>query len=520
MDGRDQHDRGQARAAAADRAGRALARRRADAIRTGRGRHGGAAGRAAHDPRGRGGQQLSLLRGSARPLRARKRDARRVAHGALPGRRDHAAPRRSRRPGRDAARTAALHVAGAGLARRADRRLHARRAGSPRRATGTTPPSRRCARATRPSRCRRETCSTSRPRSRRPTTPSARIAARSEAIAFAAYRLLVWQASYDANLAETFAGLGHALRGACFQLGNDGAPAGSPAAAGDRIAAAAIAAGGRDGSNERLHFADPTFTARNAPLIVGQAGSTVHDATFWQPLALAQVSPRGSGAVPAQVQSFVGSQWGRGSHVHRHDPGARACARRPVGARRTATRRSRRSAPPPAGRVRSTRRSVACGLERRAPVARPPTRRRARPGAERRAQRRRRLRLRREAHVRVAAADRDDPLSRVQRRAADRLRPHARASAGPSQVRLDGRWVPGDRWTPPAADAAVAGLPVGQRRVRLRGPRGARQGGRPAAPRRPRAAASTAGRSCPVDVAAGRRIGERGRAVGRSRTAP
>src|SRR4029077_10616786 len=31
---------------------------------------------------------------------------------------------------------------------------------------------------------------------------------------------------------------------------------------------------------------------------------------FWQPLALAQVSPRGAGAVPAAVQSFVGSQWG------------------------------------------------------------------------------------------------------------------------------------------------------------------------------------------------------------------
>jgi hypothetical protein len=36
----------------------------------------------------------------------------------------------------------------------------------------------------------------------------------------------------------------------------------------------------------------------------------VHDATFWQPLALAQVSPRGSGTVPAKVQTFVGSRWG------------------------------------------------------------------------------------------------------------------------------------------------------------------------------------------------------------------
>src|SRR6185437_7914492 len=85
---------------------------------------------------------------------------------------------------------------------------------------------------------------------------------------------------------------------------------GPGAALGNRIAAAAIATSGGDGSNEALHYADPTYTPENQPLIVAQAGSTVHDATFWQPLALAQVSPRGSGAVPAAVQSFVGSQWG------------------------------------------------------------------------------------------------------------------------------------------------------------------------------------------------------------------
>jgi hypothetical protein len=38
----------------------------------------------------------------------------------------------------------------------------------------------------------------------------------------------------------------------------------------------------------------------NAPLVVSQAVSTVHDPTVWQPLARSHV-----------VQSFVGSQWGR-----------------------------------------------------------------------------------------------------------------------------------------------------------------------------------------------------------------
>ncbi|HST15592.1 MAG TPA: FG-GAP-like repeat-containing protein [Gaiellaceae bacterium] len=132
---------------------------------------------------------------------------------------------------------------------------------------------------------------------------------RDAAISFAAYRLLLWQAAHGSNLSQTFGLLSKQLRALCYSPSYI-AQAGPGAALGNRIAAEAIAAGGHDGSNESLHYADPTYTPQNQPLIVAQAGSTVHDATFWQPLALAQVSPRGSGAVPAAVQSFVGSQWG------------------------------------------------------------------------------------------------------------------------------------------------------------------------------------------------------------------
>ena len=112
---------------------------------------------------------------------------------------------------------------------------------------------------------------------------------RDEVIAYVAYRLLVWQASFNANLGKTFA-----------LLRNDGVCAdGSPL--GDRIFAAAVRTDARDGSHEALHFADPTFTALNAPLVVAQPGSTVHDATFWQPLSFGK----------DRVQSFTGAQWGR-----------------------------------------------------------------------------------------------------------------------------------------------------------------------------------------------------------------
>jgi hypothetical protein len=135
-------------------------------------------------------------------------------------------------------------------------------------------------------------------------------AAREVAISYAAYRLLLWRASFESNLSTTFALLTRQLRSLCYAPGFTGTAGNSPAALGNRIAAAAIAAGKHDGSNEAAHYADPSYTPMNAPLIVSQAISTVHDATFWQPLALSQIAPQGLAGVPAKVQSFVGAQWG------------------------------------------------------------------------------------------------------------------------------------------------------------------------------------------------------------------
>ncbi|HEY1563992.1 MAG TPA: FG-GAP-like repeat-containing protein [Gaiellaceae bacterium] len=130
------------------------------------------------------------------------------------------------------------------------------------------------------------------------------------AITYAAYRVLLWQASYNSNLSRTFALLTKELRTLCYSPGFAGKAGSSPAALGNRIAAAAIAAGRHDGSNEALHYADPTFTSRNQPLIVHAAGSTVEDATFWQPLALGTIQPHSLTAAPSDVQSFVGAEWG------------------------------------------------------------------------------------------------------------------------------------------------------------------------------------------------------------------
>jgi Na+-translocating ferredoxin:NAD+ oxidoreductase RnfD subunit len=136
-------------------------------------------------------------------------------------------------------------------------------------------------------------------------------AARNAAISYAAYRVLLWQASFDSNLGRTFALLTNELRDLCYSPDFTTTSGDSPAALGNRIAAAAIAAGRHDGSNESLHYADPSFTSQNQPLIVHATGSTVENSGLWQPLALGAITPHSSlTPVPADVQSFVGAEWG------------------------------------------------------------------------------------------------------------------------------------------------------------------------------------------------------------------
>jgi Na+-translocating ferredoxin:NAD+ oxidoreductase RnfD subunit len=135
--------------------------------------------------------------------------------------------------------------------------------------------------------------------------------ARNAAISYAAYRVLLWQASFNSNLSRTFALLTRELRALCYSPDFTGTQGSSPAALGNRIAAAAIAAGRHDGSNEALHYADPSFTSRNQPLVLPVPVSTVQDATFWQPLAARTIQPHNQASAPADVQSFVGAEWGR-----------------------------------------------------------------------------------------------------------------------------------------------------------------------------------------------------------------
>src|SRR5436190_16397542 len=100
------------------------------------------------------------------------------------------------------------------------------------------------------------------------------------------------------------------MRSLCYRSSFTSTKGPSPAALGNRIAAAAIRFGRKDGSLERLHYADESYVPVNGPLVVSQPGTAMHDPTFWQPLALDQNVAQNGITVPGKVQAFIGAQWG------------------------------------------------------------------------------------------------------------------------------------------------------------------------------------------------------------------
>jgi hypothetical protein len=135
-------------------------------------------------------------------------------------------------------------------------------------------------------------------------------AARETAISYAAYRLLLHRYSYASGLQETFDRLTVTMRSLCLRIDYTEAEGDSPAALGNRIAATAIAFGRKDGANEELRYADPTYKPVNPPLVVEEPGAEMRDPSRWQPLALAKIISQNGLPVPGRVQIFVGPQWG------------------------------------------------------------------------------------------------------------------------------------------------------------------------------------------------------------------
>ena len=100
-----------------------------------------------------------------------------------------------------------------------------------------------------------------------------RAGAREAAISYAAYRVLLWRYAAATGLQTTFDALTRTMASLCYRPGFTSTTGDSPAALGNRIAAAVIKAGLSDGSLEQQHYADPSYTAGERAAGRGAAGN-------------------------------------------------------------------------------------------------------------------------------------------------------------------------------------------------------------------------------------------------------
>lgn len=145
-----------------------------------------------------------------------------------------------------------------------------------------------------------------------PDNGEAVLDARSEAISYAAYRVLRSRFRLSPNVAITSPAFTERFE----LLGYDPAirttEGDSPAAVGNRIAAKVLAFGWADGANERAGYADQTSykpTNRN-PLVFELPGTKVTDPNHWQPLAFDHLVLQNGIVIGRAEQTFLGPNWG------------------------------------------------------------------------------------------------------------------------------------------------------------------------------------------------------------------
>jgi len=136
-------------------------------------------------------------------------------------------------------------------------------------------------------------------------------AARTEAISYAAYRVLSHRYA---------SAVGGPVSQACFdafmqKLGYDPSNrqnAGEePRAVGNRIGQAVIDAFAKDGANEANNYADPdAFEPDSQNLVVDRPGCHADDPSLWQRLVLAKAETQNGIPANAGSQVYIGGQWG------------------------------------------------------------------------------------------------------------------------------------------------------------------------------------------------------------------
>ena len=135
-------------------------------------------------------------------------------------------------------------------------------------------------------------------------------AARNEAISYAAYRVLTARFISSTGGEQSLSQFNDLMDALCYPLDATSTDGNSPAALGNRIAAAVLAYGLTDGSNQATGYNDPTYAPANPPLVVAESGTTMTDPNRWQPLQIEHMISQNGIPVTNGVQQAVGTHWG------------------------------------------------------------------------------------------------------------------------------------------------------------------------------------------------------------------
>ncbi|MBK1829013.1 vanadium-dependent haloperoxidase [Haloferula rosea] len=151
--------------------------------------------------------------------------------------------------------------------------------------------------------------------------------ARAEAVSYAAYRILAARYASSASASSTLASLDQRMVALGYDPAVTGTTGSSPAAVGNRIAAAILAWGLGDGSRESTGYDDPSYTNTQPEFRVIDNGvplggyPTGADPDVWHPLTFDEgFSQNGLG--PVFLQPFIGGIWleTRPFALRREDP--------------------------------------------------------------------------------------------------------------------------------------------------------------------------------------------------------
>lgn len=136
------------------------------------------------------------------------------------------------------------------------------------------------------------------------------VAARNEAISYAAYRIVSERYAKAVGGEDSLAEFDATMVSLCYPTSVVATTGDGAAQLGNRIAAMVIAYGLTDGSLEAADYKSDAYVPVNDPLIVKLPGATMKDPNRWQPLALDHSVAQNGIPLPAGVQTAVGPYWG------------------------------------------------------------------------------------------------------------------------------------------------------------------------------------------------------------------